>query len=117
MLIGPNHVEILAAEHFDEGAAAFVWDLGHCGYHYFLQPFDARRLDVSLIYSFKVVYISNLWGLSDAPPMLKPLPAVVRDGVGGVVGEAAEHEEGGDGGAGAAFACVAVHYHDVVYVL
>lgn len=116
VLIGPDQVEVLATEHFHEGPAAFVRDLGHSGYHYLLQPLYARRLYVSLVHAFKVVDISNLGGLSNTPAVLEALPPVVSDGVCSVVSESTEHQEGGDGGASPTLACVAVHYHYVVHV-
>lgn len=61
--------------------------------------------------------VPDLAGLGDPAAVLETLPAVIGDGVRGVLGEATEHQETRYRGAGAPLARVAIHDHDVIHAL
>jgi hypothetical protein len=74
-------------------------------------------LDHPLKDPLEVVDVSNLAGLGDTTAMAEPFPAIVGDGIHGIIGEATEHEEARNARPRATLARIAIDYHYIILVL
>lgn len=109
MFVGPDHLEVLAAEHLHVRHAALpARDARHRRDHDLLEHLDARRLHMPLEDTLEVVYISHLARLGNTATMHETLPPIVGNRITRILCKTTEHEEAANGGAGSAFACVAV---------
>lgn len=117
VLVRVYEVEVAATENLDVGGAALPLELGDRCDLDLVQDFHGRRLDHPLKDPLEVVDVSNLAGLGDTTAMAEPFPAIVGDGIHGIIGEATEHEEARNARSRAAFARIAIDYHYIILVL